>query len=145
MVSGLSESVNWTDETERQFQTAEEASCDIALRYWRAGFAVAFDHCRNISRLDLLTENRFQEVKERGELIKVCLLPSLAVNLERNHNRTNKEFDPRTLDFIIEGMNPAMRDVKPGIDWWVIDSSDESSIQTVERIFSITAATTPSK
>lgn len=73
VVGGLSDSVPWTDETERQFQVAEEAVCDVALRYQGAGFAVLIDHCRNLERLDRLVHERLSHVP----VVKICVLPSL--------------------------------------------------------------------
>ncbi len=127
--SGLSESVNWTDETTRQFELAELAACDIARRYHNAGFAVVIDHCRNLARIDAVIDEALSDL----DVIKICLVPSLAANLQRNHERTNKSFDTQALDFIIEGMQPMLAaENRPG--WVMIDSTALDVAATVERV-----------
>lgn len=127
VVAGMADSVPWTDETERQFRIAEAAALDVARRYREAGLAVAVDHCRNPTRLDAV-------VAEAGlQVIRVLLMPDLAVNLRRSHSRTNKAFDPDLLDDTIEFTNDRYRrDV--GEDWLVIDNSALSVEATVDRI-----------
>jgi len=127
VLSGIAESVPWTDETERQFQIAEAATCDVARRYHEAGFAVAIDHCRNPSRLD-------DVIAESGlTMVKVLLMPELETNLHRSHTRTNKTFDPHLLDDTIRFTNDRYRlDVTP--DWLVIDNTKMSVEETIERI-----------
>lgn len=130
--SGLHESVNWTDETTRQFSLAEETACAMALKYVGAGFAVTVDHCRNLKRLDEVIAQNLGGAAP----IKVCLMPNLEVNLHRNRTRTNKDFDPTVLDFIVEGMQSEMRQVGFG-DWNVIDSSELTVQETVARILQL--------
>lgn len=132
VVSGLSESVNWTDETTRQFSLAEASACAVAREYHEAGFAVAIDHCRNLARIDEIIATHLTGLAVR----KVCLIPDLVTNLKRNHERTNKNFDPRVLDFIIEGMNPSLRIQVPA-GWHLLDSTGESAEETVARILEI--------
>ena len=129
VASGLNESVDWTDETTRQFTLAEEAACRIALVYHRAGFAVAIDHCRNLPRIEEIIAQFLGEVTVR----RVCLVPTLEENLRRNHTRTNKDFDTRELDFIIEDMNPTMA-ISPPAGWLVLDTTHLSVEQTVAEI-----------
>jgi len=131
--SGLSESVNWTDETTRQFELSELAACDLARRYHDAGFAVVIDHCRNLARIDAVIEEGLQGL----DVVKICLVPTLAENLQRNHERTNKIFDPKALDFIIEGMQPMLAaENRPG--WVMIDSTALDVESTVERVLEAT-------
>lgn len=121
VVSGLHDSVEWTDETERQFQISEAATCDVAKRYQAAGFAVAVDHCRNIPRLNKLIEQELEHIK----VVKVAVLPGLETNLDRNRLRTNKTFDPVVLEPIITEVSHSMREHdKEG--WIVLDSSVQS-------------------
>lgn len=129
VASGLNESVDWTGETTRQFTLAEEAACRIAVVYHRAGFAVAIDHCRNLPRIEEIIDEFLRE----ASVLRVCLVPTLEENLRRNHARTNKDFDTRELDFIIEGMNPSMVS-GAGEDWLILDSTDLSVEETVARI-----------
>ncbi len=129
VVSGMADSVPWTDETERQFQIAEEATCDVALRYQASGFAVVVDHCRNLPRVQALVDARLQGVP----VIKVCLLPDLDTNLERNHQRTDKPFEPSTLDPIIHFMSGRLgQDVPRG--WQVLDNSRLTPEQTADSV-----------
>ena len=115
---GLADSVPWTEETERQFQVAEAASCDIARRYQASGFAVAIDHCRNLPRLDELISAHLTGLP----VVKICLLPDLNVNLQRNLDRKNKPFDPAVLSETIRFTSDKFRqDVGPG--WHVLDNS----------------------
>ena len=125
VVSGMADSVPWTDETERQFRVAETAAGDVARRYREAGFAVAVDHCRNPRRLD--------EAFARLDAIKVLLLPDLATNLARNRSRSDKPFDPCLLDETIEFTSGRYRsDV--GESWIVIDNSDLSVERTIDIV-----------
>lgn len=127
VVSGLAESVPWTEETERQFRIAEAAACDVARRYHEAGFAVAIDHCRNPQRLDAV-------IAESGlPMVKVLLMPDLGTNLTRSHTRTNKAFDPYLLDETIRFTNRGYRENVPQ-GWVVIDNAEMSVEATVERV-----------
>ena len=131
VVSGMADSVPWTDETERQFQVAEGAAVDVVRRYQDAGFVVAIDHCRNPRRLD--------EALIGMNALKILLLPELATNLARNRARTDKPFDPRLLDGTIEFTNERYRhDV--GDDWIVIDNTDLSVEESVDRLLAKAAS-----
>ncbi|MCW5943743.1 MAG: AAA family ATPase [Fimbriimonadaceae bacterium] len=124
---GLSESVPWTDETERQFQIAEEAALDVALRYQESGFAVVVDHCRNLERADTLFAARGLNPA------KVCLLPRLEVALYRNATRGSKPFDPSILEETIRFTHARYAEsAAPG--WLRLDNSDESADETADRI-----------
>ncbi|MBL8069196.1 MAG: AAA family ATPase [Armatimonadetes bacterium] len=89
VASGLAESVPWTEETERQFQIAEEATLKIAQTYAGRGFHVVIDHCRNIERLNMV----FSCLSP----VKILVLPSLETTLRQNAERRNKDFDPQVL------------------------------------------------
>lgn len=129
--SGMSDSVPWTEETERQFQVAEESAALVAARYQDAGFAVAIDHCRNLPRLNAVVEKLLSTRK----VVKVLLLPDLEVNLRRNTERTNKDFDPAILDDTIRFTNHAFREAESA-GWRVIDNTDlsvDQALQLLER------------
>lgn len=131
VATGMADSVPWTDETERQFQIAEAAACDVARRYVEAGFAVAVDHCRNLPRLEALMERHLAGV----EIAKVFLIPDLETNLHRSHTRTNKPFDPHLLDETICWTNQNYRKtIPPG--WQVIDNSARTVEETVDLVLS---------
>lgn len=98
VVSGRADPVpTWTDETDRQFLLAEIATARTARVYAEAGFVVAYDHCRHPDRIDPILE---RELAGR-EVVRVMLLPELQVCLDRNANRTNKNFDPKVLEPVI--------------------------------------------
>lgn len=112
--SGLADSVPWTDESERQFQVAEEAAVAVARRYQAAGFLAVIDHCRNVARLDSLIAGHLADRPVR----KVLLLPLLEANLRRNRDRTNKDFDPAILDDTIRFTNDMFR--KSAAEGWIV-------------------------
>lgn len=127
VVSGLSESVPWTEETERQFQVAEDAALDVACRYQAAGFAVVVDHCRNLERADALFAARGLNAT------KVCLLPRLEVALHRNATRGSKPFDSAVLEDTIRFTHARFAaSAAPG--WLRLDNSDEDAEATTDRI-----------
>lgn len=127
--SGIAESVPWTEETERQFQIAEAAVCDVARRYALGGFQVLIDHCRNPKRLEAVISEQLADLR----VVKVCLMPPLDVNLHRSHTRTNKTFDPHWLDDTIRFTNEHYRvDVPAG--WHFIDNGEIGVEETVELI-----------
>ncbi len=126
---GLSDAVPWTDETERQFQVAEEAGCRIAARYHDAGFAVALDHCRNLARMDALLE---AELPAR-RVERVLLLPSLEETLRRNRERHNKPFDPMVLEAVIRFTHREFSAADTR-GWWVVDSTRMSAEEVTEKL-----------
>ena len=129
VVAGLSESVPWTVETERQFQIAEAAACDVAKRYQDAGFHVAIDHCRNLPTLERAIETHLAGRR----VVKVCLMPDLEANLYRNATRTNKPFGPEFLvETIVWTNTHYRRDIPEG--WLVIDNSAMAVEDTVDRV-----------
>ena len=132
VLSGLHESINWTDETTRQFSLAEESACHLARTYHRAGFAVVIDHCRNLARIDEVIAEHLSDC----DVSRICLLPSLETNLRRNAERTTKTFDPEVLNPIICGMNPSMSGLATG-SWSVVDTSMDTEEETVDRILNV--------
>jgi predicted kinase len=134
-IQGLADSVPWTDETERQFQIAESASCDVARRYQDAGFAVTIDHCRNLPRLTHLVAS---ELLGRP-VVKVLLLPELETNQARNLARSNKSFDPAVLVETIQFVHRAFRrDVALMEGWIVIDNTTLTVEETIDRVLAQT-------
>ena len=130
VVSGMADSVPWTDETEGQFRIAEGAAFDVAKRYQRAGFAVAIDHCRYPARLDAAA------LDADCEPIRVLLMPDLKVNLRRSHTRMNKPFDPHMLDETIVFTNDFYRR-NVGQAWLVLDNGAMSVEETVRRVLDV--------
>lgn len=129
VAGGMSHPIDWSDETTRQYELAEDTAVEIARRYRHAGFAVVVDHATMPPRLEAwLARAEFGE-----PLIKVLLLPSLEVNLERNTRRVVKDFDTAVLNPHIPRINQAFRDMCH-VGWTVLDSSEESIAETVQRI-----------
>ncbi|MCU0316653.1 MAG: AAA family ATPase [Fimbriimonadaceae bacterium] len=129
VVQGLADSVPWTEETERQFQVAEEAVAAMASTYYHHGFDVLVDHCRNLPRLDQVVKTYWAGLP----VVKVCLLPDLEENLHRNATRTNKDFPASVLVETIEGINPAVR-ANPGQGWLSIDNTSLSAVETADLV-----------
>jgi tRNA uridine 5-carbamoylmethylation protein Kti12 len=129
VVQGLAESIDWTEETERQFQLAEEAACAMASVYARSGFVVCLDHCRNIPRWNSFLAEHLQGLS----VVRVCLLPSLEENLSRNEQRTNKSFDPAVLTGIILGMQDHYRS-QPGDGWLILDTTKLTPSQAADIV-----------
>lgn len=131
VVSGIAQPMDWSDETARQFRLAEEAAADVALRYRRAGFAVAFDHCRLTENIDWLTDERLGG----SPVYRVLLHSSLERNLARNEQRKNKEFDPEVLTRTIRGLNPQMSPdgcMRPG--WTYLNNETDGIEEAVDRL-----------
>ena len=127
VASGRHDIDPWTEETERQFQVAEQVMCAMAKRYVENGFAVAIDHCRSLGRLNQVL------VEEGLEVTRVLLLPSLEVAQERNRVRTNKDFDTSTLVDVIKYVSDRYRE-EDHAGWQVIDNGAISVNETVDLI-----------
>ena len=132
VVAGAAHPVpEWTKETTRQFTLSRRAAAVVARIYAEAGFAVALD--------DVIfpdeTEALFGEALRGCAFHRVALRPSVAVALARNAARTTKPFDPSFLTATIRALDQAMR-AQPFDDdgWLVIDTSNLSVEETVERI-----------
>ncbi len=131
VVSGIAHPLNWSDETTRQFTLAEEAACDLAIRYQDAGFAVAIDHCQGPPTLDALIERRLAGRK----VVKIAVAPDFETNMERNRTRTNKDFDCEILGKTIENLNPLYR-TKPIHEqgWIVFDNTPDGVEDAIDRL-----------
>lgn len=127
--AGYASSVDWTDETERQFQMAEEAVCEATKVYLRAGFTVILDHCRNLPRWDVIVSTFLADQKAYC----IALAPSKEVNLARNLSRTSKDFDSSLMVPIIDYLHEEMVRVREG--WLILDSSTQSLAETEQAIW----------
>jgi predicted ATPase len=119
----------WTDETAVQFELAERSSADLAARYFDAGIAAAIDHIANPDHL----EERIVSALAPRPVLRVMLVPTLEVNLDRNASRKNKEFDPGLLVKSIHGLHRACLEYDNS-DWIKIDNSSLSVEGTVDLI-----------
>lgn len=130
VVSGISHPMDWCEETERQFQLAENSAVDVALRYQAAGFAVAIDGCRRLSVLDELAKRI-----EGKPLAKIVLMADLETNLSRNRTRTGKDFHHEELTGLIEYLNPLFFEFRDGHpDWWFIETVGVGVEEVVDTI-----------
>jgi KaiC/GvpD/RAD55 family RecA-like ATPase len=116
--AGAAGPVPWTEETETQYRLGEEAACDVAGRYVRAGFSAIIDACRSPKRVD---EVLLQGLPDLAP-VKVLLLPDLTENFRRAHTRTGKDFDTHFLDGIIAHTHNVYSKDTPG-DWLVLDNT----------------------
>lgn len=134
VVSGIAHPIGWTDETTRQFQLAENAACDLAIRYADAGFAVVIDHCQGPPTLDNLIETRLA-----GRAVhKVAVTSSLAKNLARNRERTHKPFDASVLEPAIGTLSELYR-TQPihEAGWIVFDNEDDDIDAAATRLLAL--------
>jgi hypothetical protein len=129
VVSGMEDPIPWTEESERQFRIAEEATMAVAKTYNDGGFAVAIDHCRNPKRMDELAHGHLRDYS----VAKVLLLPDLDTNLKRNAARTDKNFDPAWLEDVIRFTNENYRN-DLGQDWILVNNSDMSVEATLDSV-----------
>jgi chloramphenicol 3-O-phosphotransferase len=121
----------WTDAAAAQFALARANAVHMALRYSRAGYAVAID--------DVFSDNDFHTdyAPHFGDAqpMRVMLLPRLDVALHRNASRTHKDFHPDTLVGVIQHLH-AEYSAMSHDGWFVLDSSDLTIAQTVDAIVS---------
>ncbi|MEZ0327244.1 MAG: AAA family ATPase [Fimbriimonas sp.] len=135
VVSGIAHPIDWSEETTRQFSLAEQSAADLAIRYNDSGFAVAIDHCCGPPTLDDLIASRF----EGRQVVKVVILPSLEVNLQRNRDRTGKNFDPELLTQSIHRLYPLYASANlPALGWNVLENSGSCAAETSDKLLSLT-------
>ena len=126
VVSGVAHPLNWSEETTRQFQLAEQAACDLAVRYSDAGFAVAIDHCQGPPTLDKLIEERLS-----GRVVhKIAVTTSLEKNLSRNRERTHKPFEASLLEPAIQSLSPLYRSAPIHEQGWIVFDNEADDIDT---------------
>ena len=131
VVSGIAHPIGWSDETSRQFSLAEDAACDLAIRYQDAGFAVAIDHCQGPPTLDQLIQNRLSG----RQVIKMAVTSTLEKNHCRNRERTNKTFNHEILTPTIDTLNPLYRSEPLHEQGWIVfDNTDDGVETAVDRL-----------
>lgn len=134
VVSGIAHPIpTWTDETTRQFNLARQGAVQLARQYANAGFAVVIDDIVNIEDV----ARHFSAALDGYPFHKVLLLPSIAVALQRNRDRTNKTFDTNILDAPIRSIHHWFsQQVVSAEEWLTLDNSDLTIDETVDRILS---------
>jgi len=135
VVSGTAHPVPaWTAETGRQFRLARQSAAQIARLYADAGFAVAIDDVISIGDAQALFAEPLSDYAVRAFLIR----PSLEIALERNAQRTNKQFDTAVLEQTIASLYRSMDPhAYSAAGWHVVDNSQLSVDETVDRILAM--------
>ncbi len=127
--------LTWPPEVDEQFRLARETATDTARRYAAAGFAVAVDDCLGPQREPEIDTSHYGGLVEDPSVVRVVLRPSLAVALERNRSRGNAP-----ADFLTQAI-PVLHEVQArGLreGWTVIDTSELTVDETVERVLALT-------
>jgi len=109
------------EESHRQMQLRWRNCADLARNFWRAGFTVIVEHA--VSRREWI--DRF--VQDIGPA-PVSLAPSLAVTLERDRHRDDKQ-----VAHLFTHMDAELRDELSGVGYW-LDTSGLTVDQTVDRL-----------
>ncbi len=130
VTSGLASPLEWTDETDRQFDLALTASAALAKVYQPAGFAIAIEGGIDMEAIT----NRLDAVGLADHLVGVVLHPSLEVALARNRVRQTKSFDTSILEGVMREIDADLTVQALPRGWYRIDNGDESVDETVERI-----------
>ena len=128
-----------------QIRLAREAASHMARLYQGAGFAVAIDDFWFEDVPDTFMQLGFHGVPETHYQLgsgvhKIVLLPSVEVTLARLRGRQSGSGG---LADVISFLNPMIQ-AHPKTGWHVVDSSDLSVEQTVDRILEVTSAFLPS-
>ena len=131
VISGFASPVEpWTAETTRQFVLARHAAAQMAARYSDAGYEVVID--------DVVRESYVGEIASHlggRPLVKVALLPTLAVALARNRTPARKPFDTVTLEPVIAALYPlVMAGCRAENGWTVLDTSALGPDATVDEL-----------
>ena len=111
-----------------QLDLARRSAAFIAEAYSAEGFAVVIDDV-----IGSLASEAYTPLLARG-VRRVLLLPSLDVALARNRARTNKSFNTRTLDPVTRDLHRYFSESVNSAGWIVIDTSDLSVEDTVDRM-----------
>ena len=128
---------SWPDEVDEQFRLARESASHMARLYAVAGFAVAIDDCLGPQREPRIDTVHYGSLLEDPEVHRVLIRPRLDVVVDRNRSRGNGLVE------FLESAIPTLYDVQAtGLTegWKIIDTSELSVDQTVERIIAATVA-----
>lgn len=134
VVSGHAAPVpTWAEEMGRQFRLSRHSAALTARLYTDKGFAAAIDDV--IPPHDYPSD--YAPHLESYQVHKILLLPDLETTLQRNLERTNKDFDTGILTKTIRGLYSELQaEAKNLTDWLVVDSSAMNDIETVDFILS---------
>lgn len=121
------------DETTRQFALSVRACAAQAAVYHRAGFAVAIEGAIDPADVDAaLAEAGLLEHR-----VGVVLHPRVEVAQERNRTRSHKPFGPDLLHDVIAVLDDDLRSTPVPAGWTVLDTSDDTAEQSVDRVLGL--------
>ncbi len=131
VVSGMAHPVpTLTPEFGRQYRLSLEGGALLARLYAQNGFVVVIDNVVGFK------DARFLETVLEGlPFHKILLLPRLETALERNRTRTNKAFDTSVLEGVIRRIHSDLSGMALEPGWTVLDTSEMTLEETVDRIF----------
>ena len=119
-----------SDNLKLQLRLARESAAEMALRYARAGFAVALDDFWYGDPPDA-------DYRVDAPLHRIVLTPSLEVTLQRLYNRNPSEGSFKSLlERAVRSLHPQIA-AHPKSGWCAVDSSELSVAETVDRIFQL--------
>lgn len=133
VVSGLAGPLEWTDETTAQFALSVRSAAAQAAVYHRAGYAVAIEGAIDPVDVDLA----LTEVGLLDHRVGVVLHPRVEVAQERNRTRTHKRFGPDLLHDVIAALDTDLRTDPAPAGWTVLDTSDDTVEQSLERLVAL--------
>lgn len=133
VTSGLASPLEWTGETDRQFDLAMRVAAAAARIYVDAGFAVAIEGGMDPAQI----EAALGEAGLRERMVRIVLHPRLEVALERNRTRATKPFDTSILEVTMRGIEDELSRDAAREGWHEIDNSDEPIESTIDRILAL--------
>ena len=133
VTSGLASPLQWTDETERQFDLALAASAALAQVYQPAGFAVAIEGGVDPGAI----AKHLAAVGLSEHVLGIVLHPPLEVALARNRERQTKSYDTSILEDAIREIDVEMAAEPLPDGWHRIDNGNEPVETTIERILAL--------
>jgi hypothetical protein len=133
--SGLASPLDWTADTELQFELARRSAARAAADYADSGFAVVIDDVVREADMRLFLPHLGGRSPR-----KILLRPTLAEAIRRNRERTNKTFHTDVLEPVARRLYAALTEgCPPSEGWLIVDSSEMTPVTTVDRILATSA------
>lgn len=127
----------WTDELVEQLHLARQSAVAMAQRYHAAGFAVVIDDF-----YDPASRLREYDDLARAGMMRVLLYPAAqkahAQNLQRSGPGPLQEYLDDGIRIVYVELGKALDDLQHD-GWIVLDTTDDSPAQTVDRLHALTA------
>ena len=128
----------WTDELVEQLHLARQSAVAMAQRYHAAGYAVVIDDF-----YDPASRLREYDDLARAGMMRVLLYPAAqkahAQNLQRSGPGPLQEYLDDGIRIVYAGLGNALDDLQHD-GWIVLDTTDDSPAQTVDRLHALTAS-----